>query len=776
MNILHRRPLFLCCAVFLVASVVGLALPATGKLIVGLLSLACAILYAIFSLRRRCSRGRIILVAVATLLASVGLLLSHLTFSGSQTIRLQELEQTTVWVKGTVTDRRGSGGNLTSYALALASVNGESTDGMAVLTCYYVSGLQPGYEVELEATLIPLSEAAGDGYDATALQGDGYVIGLLSEDETTVTVLQEESKKLSVRAGNLRRMLSARLDLLAGKDAKGLPSALLFGEKSYLSDEVRRDFSRAGISHLLAISGLHVTLLFGLLDGLLRLLRVSKKFRAVLLASGAVGYLILLGFPPAATRATIMLGVTYLSYLLSSRADPLTSLGLSGALIVAVTPYAVADAGFWMSFLATLGLVTVMPLVWEWLNRTPRREASPLWTMLRRDLIKCMVALAVGLIAMSFTLSMVAAVIGEMGILSAVTTILLTPFCAVILLLSLLVLPFIGTAVGAFLGSSVQLVCIYMLNLVEWIANPSWVVISLRHPAVLPLAALMLVAVLAFLVIQLPTRRRWLTVLPILLGWTAIGGVLGIHHILNRDEIDVTYLQPSSVSDSIVMVSGQDGFICDLSNGSLSSMTTAVREAERRGATELSALMLTHYHNRTSGALSTLLSREMVRALWLPSPDNEEDYGYMLSCLEKAKLANVPVFVYDAGETLEVFGEGRLTLETASIKRSEQPVLLVSLDVSLEETGSDRLVYCGSAVFESELAERAAELVEAADTVIFGNHGPLCKKPYGATTDMTDSQQIIFSAYGDIAAWFDSEGLPNHILLWMGQKRFVLYR
>ncbi len=776
MNILHRRPLFLCCAVFMLASVVGLALSVAGKLAVGLLILGGVAVYAILSLSRRSDRERAVLAIVAGVLACLALIQSHVTFSGAQNAYLQDLEHTTVQVEGTVTDRRGSGGNLTAYALELSTVNGEKTKGLALLTCYYVSDLQPGYEVTLEATLISLEEAAGDGYDAAALRGDGYVIGLLSEDETTVSILNEDSASLSVWAGNLRRTLSARLNLLTGNASEGLPSALLFGDRSGLSDAARRDFSRAGVAHLLAISGLHVTLLFGLLEGLLRLLRVSKKLRAVLLAAGALGYLILLGFPPSATRATVMLGVTYLSYLLSTRADPLTSLGVAGALIIAVTPWAVADAGFWMSFLATLGLVTVMPLVGVWLNRPTRREVSPLWTALRRNILKFAAALLVGLVAMSFTLSVVAAVIGEMGILSPITTILLTPFCAVILLLSLVALPFMGTAVGAFPGGLLETVSTAALNLIEWLANPSWVVVSLRHPAVLPLAAAMLGGVLILLVARLPVRRRWLVALPILLGWTVIGGVLGVHRAVTQDDVRVTYLQPSTVSDSLVMVSGREGFICDLSNGSQSSLNAAAREAELRGAIELSAVMLTHYHARTAGALSALLSRETVRELWLPTPTDGDDYGYLLSCLEKAELANVPVCMYDAGETLQVFGGGTLTLETTTVKRSTQPVLLVSVDLSAEENEMDTLVYCGSAVFESNLAERAAELVSAADTVIFGSHGPLYKERYGHDLDMTGIREIVFSAYGDTAAWFDPQNLPDHIPLWTGQKRMTFQK
>jgi ComEC/Rec2-related protein len=518
-----------------------------------------------------------------------------------------------------------------------------------------------------------------------------------------------------------------------------------------------------------------MTLLFGLLALFLQLIRVHKRARAVLLGISALAYLLLLGFPPSATRAVIMLGVTYLSHLLSERADPLTSLGLAGAVILAITPYAVADAGFWMSFLATLGLVTLMPLLSRWLSTEGAKEPLLLRTVLR-GLVKLATAILVGIVAVSFTLFVVAVVIGEASILSPVATLLLTPFCAVILLLSLGCIPFMNTALGVLLGGVIEQVCALMTDLTAWLARPSWVVVSLRHPAVVPLAAVMTAVLLLLLVVRLPSRRQWTVVLPLFVGWIAIGSVLGIHHLITQDEVDVTYLQPSTQSDALVLVSGNEGFVCDLSNGSLSSMTAAAREAKRQGATELSVFMLTHYHTRTSGALVSLLARETVRALWLPVPADEEDYYLLLACLEKAEAAGVPVYMYAPGETLRVFEQGSLTLETASLGRSVQPVLLVSLDVSDGDTGKDRLVYCGSAVFESDLADVAAELISSADAVIFGSHGPLFKAPYGEGLDLNRPREIIFSAYGDTAAWFAPAGLPEGTSMWLGQKRLILYQ
>jgi hypothetical protein len=313
-----------------------------------------------------------------------------------------------------------------------------------------------------------------------------------------------------------------------------------------------------------------------------------------------------------------------------------------------------------------------------------------------------------------------------------------------------------------------------MISLTAWMAKPSWGVVSLRHPAVIPIAAAMIAVTLLLLVVKLPNRARFVILLPMLLGWLTVGGVLAVGQMNRQDEISVTYLQPSSVSDALIFVSGNRGFVCDLSNGSLTSMSASAREAERRGATEFAVFMLTHYHTRTSGALSTFLQRETVRALWMPTPRSAKEDDILLACAEKAEDAGVPIYLYDFGESLQIFRGGEMRVERADLPRSTQPVLLVSVDVSAKTTGKDRLLYCGSAVFESELEARAAELIPLADTVIFGSHGPLFKASYGEQLVFTPNAEIILSAHADTAAWFDPMHLPDSVRLWLGQKRFLL--
>ena len=273
----------------------------------------------------------------------------------------------------------------------------------------------------------------------------------------------------------------------------------------------------------------------------------------------------------------------------------------------------------------------------------------------------------------------------------------------------------------------------------------------------------MLFATLILLAAKLPDRRKWMIALPLLVGWTAIGGALGIHSISTEGDVTVSFIQPSSASDMLVLTEGNQAVICDLSNGSLTAMNSATKEAERAGATEIAVLMLTHYHTRTTGTLSAVLSREMVRSLWLPTPDTEDEYFLLLSYLEKAETAGVPVHLYNEGEVLSIFGECAIALDTDTISRSVQPVLLLSFS-----TKDDQFVYCGTAVFESDLAKAATIMISEADTVIFGNHGPLVKKPFGEDLTFQPTATVILSEKGDVAGWFVPDAITDQPL-WLGE-------
>lgn len=761
MRLWKNRPLFAVASIYMGASLCGFFLISSAKQAAAFSCFALSFLLAIglvlYRLRtRRCPSGNAILALCAALAVSFALFSSHAAIDKTEA-KVDTYAGQDCTVEAVVSEGRSSGGNMSTYTLEILTVNGAPVKYNALLTCYYVSDLQPGYKILMTAEAVSLHEAAGDIYETYTLMSDGIFGGFVSMSEADLIIVSETPPTLTHRLAQHRATLSLKMERLFGEKASGLPSALLLGERQHLTDEARRDFARTGVSHLLAISGLHMTLLFGSLALILKLFRLRPRSRAAILGILSTAYLIYLGFPPSATRAVIMLGMTYLASLCFASADPLTSLGLAGMGILLVSPVSVADVGFWMSFSATFGLLSVLSLT--------RSSDSPKPPMKR--LLSVIGGLFAGLVAMTFSLWVTAPVMGEMSLLSAPMTLLLTPMTAILLILVPLSLLLSATSLGLLIAQAVSTISSLMTATVEFCARPSWVVVSLRHPAIPWVAAAMVL--LTLLLLGLSLSKKKLVLLPMAAGWAVIALILFGQALVSEDELQVSYLVTSSTSEMLVMTHGQDAVICELSNGSHRAFLTAADEAASRGATEVAAVILTDYHTATSGALWQLFRRETVRALWLPEPTCEDDYYLMLACLEAASLTDTPAVIYGHGEALTLFSSATLTVERAMLERSVQPVLLLTL-----RTPQEQMTVCGRSILESDLALPALVGMIESNTVILSNKGPVLKQamacPFGPNVTS------IYFANKTVAAHLSPDCYPaDTALVTVGQGRFKLY-
>lgn len=765
-----NRPLFAVTSVFMGAALTGFFLVGWAKLLLsGLFALTTIILVGLYLLgkhRKPLIKPPRLWLTICLLLAALAAMLQSFLSIDRPQASAEAYVGRECTVVATVKECKGQGGQMSTYALDVHWINGEDANYDGLLTCYYVADLQPGYTILLSPEVISLSQACGDIYEEYLLMGEGIFTGFVSMQETDYTILSDQPSSLSMSLAQHRMMLSEKMSQVFGEKAAGLPSALLLGEREHLEDDTKQNFSRTGVSHLLAISGLHMTMLFGLLALILKLFRIPPRVRAVILGIGAVTYLIYLGFPPSATRAIIMLGMTYLSALCFAGADPLTSLGVAGAGILLFSPVSVADIGFWMSFSATLGLLIFSPVSRKDFDNRPLRR----WPvrLFRQGMEKLGRGLLTGTAAVACSLWVVAPVMGELSLLSPIMTLVLTPFVGVLLILVPLTMLTLSTPLGEPLVWLVQRICSIITHLCEACAEPSWVIISLRHMVVPFLSVAMIL--LTLLLLGLSLRRKKLVLVPMAAGWLIIGLVLGLHSASQTDNIKVSYLVPSTASEMLVMARGQEAVILELSNGSRRSFLTAAEEASQYGATELSAVVLTDYHSRTSGSLWMLMNRETVRALWMPRPTCEEDYYLMLSCLEMAEKTDTPAIIYDHGDKLTLFGDMSLTVERDMLERSVQPVLLVTL-----ETPSEKLTLCGRSIFESELALSAlvSMLVsmEDSETVIFSGKGPVMKAPMNCVFGL-DTGSVYF-ADKVVAGHLLPECYPEgDVSITVGQGRF----
>jgi competence protein ComEC len=170
----------------------------------------------------------------------------------------------------------------------------------------------------------------------------------------------------------LRATLLQRLDAAMPAGQAGLLKATVLGDRSGLTPEMNQAFLDSGTYHILAISGLNVSLLAGVFFGLLRILRLSPRFAAAAAAILVTGYAALAGAGASVVRAAVMADVYLLAVVLDRRADLRNSLALSALALLWWNPRYLSDVGFQLTFLATLGIVLVLPIYEPALAGCPR--------------------------------------------------------------------------------------------------------------------------------------------------------------------------------------------------------------------------------------------------------------------------------------------------------------------------------------------------------------------------------------------------------------------
>ncbi|MDR1597832.1 MAG: ComEC/Rec2 family competence protein [Holosporales bacterium] len=259
--------------------------------------------------------------------------------------------------------------------------------------------IQPFAAVLLRCDIFPPPpQLAEHGYDA---QFDAYFKGLSAfgkvrevlaiRDLSEYPALAQQSNPgAAIAAGpalsrvyQVRTRLSNELRARLPASVSSLATALVTGDKSGISMKVREDFTRSGLSHMLAISGLHMGLLawlfFTVFTRLLVLVPrlatrfVVKKIAAIVTIPFTFGYLLLSGASFSALRAFITVTLSMLAILCNQRAISLRNTAIAACLILIIFPESVYSVSFQLSFASVTGLCFLA----DWMHEREKREPDP---------------------------------------------------------------------------------------------------------------------------------------------------------------------------------------------------------------------------------------------------------------------------------------------------------------------------------------------------------------------------------------------------------------
>lgn len=224
----------------------------------------------------------------------------------------------------------------------------------------------------------------------------------------------------STQLGERMRLRAARaIDLAFDSDAP-IARALLVADQSEIPRDVKLAYTDAGIVHMLAISGLHVSIVAASLILLLNLMRVPVRVGAFVTAATIVGYVFVLGFPAPALRAAVMVCVTTASHACQRHASRWSILALGG-IVPLVKPETVLEVGYQLSMAGMAAIIGASALAKR--GRIVRLRG---W---RRGIAQ---SLVVSVIATLVTAPLVACWFGRLSLIAPLTNLAADPVIAIV--------------------------------------------------------------------------------------------------------------------------------------------------------------------------------------------------------------------------------------------------------------------------------------------------------------------------------------------------------
>lgn len=236
-----------------------------------------------------------------------------------------------------------------------------------------------------------------------------------------------------------REKMISKFKISLGDNSGDFLAGMVFGEKQGMSDNLKTSLYRCGIGHILAVSGLHISIIAMVVMGFLKRLRVNKYVSFGLINAVMIMFIAMANYPVSAIRAAIMMNFLCSAKLFRRQNDTFNSLAGAILLICIFNPYAVYSSGFLLSITATFGIGVVGP----YMSRNFPKDSS--FGKFRRSFV---VLLCTSICILPLNMKF----FGETSLISPITNLVIVPLCSAALIIGFIfvitggIIPVLGFA------------------------------------------------------------------------------------------------------------------------------------------------------------------------------------------------------------------------------------------------------------------------------------------------------------------------------------------
>jgi len=539
-----------------------------------------------------------------------------------------------------------------------------------------------------------------------SMAGGGYFLVGYSEDSLQFFPAKE-TKPIYFAQVFRQRMIGLVTELFP-PESSGFAAALLIGDTDGLSDEDTLALRDGGIWHVVSVSGLHVSILFGVLYTLCGKRRGwTALFGFPLLLIFAA----ITGFAPSAVRACLMQGLMILAMLCNREYDPPTALAFSVLVLLAANPMGIASVSLQLSVASTGGILLFSDRISQWFFHEKRFGPckGKHWKMVLGRWFARSVATMLG--AMALTVPLCAYHFGVVSLIGIVTN-LLTLGAITYIFYGCILVSLVGMVyapMGSFLGAVTALGIQGVLEISRFLAG---LPLATAHMDSIYMV-LWLVFSYGLIVAFLCGKRKYPG---IVIGGIALSLLLSLSAAVIESRQDQFRLSVLDVGQGqcILLQSADACYVIDCGGGSgQAAAETAAGTLMAQGIYKIDGLILSHFDQDHVGGAGFLLMQMPAEKLYMPKVKEERTTGEQLADIGGSE-------VYWVYERLELpCGNGTLTIfpgEAGSIGNESSLCILF-------QTESCDILITGDRNTAGETKLIQQEKLPDLEVLVVGHHG-----------------------------------------------------
>jgi len=512
-----------------------------------------------------------------------------------------------------------------------------------------------------------------------------------------------------------RNWIRSRINRFYSSKYSGFLKAILLGEKSSLPPQLRQDFALSGLSHILAVSGLHTGVIALIFLTIFQIVFRNRTAARILTIIFLIYYMMLAHAVPSVQRAVIMISLMLLAKILQRRISTINILFAAAFIILVINPTQLFSIGFQLSFISVFAILVIFQYLSQKLNSLRKIHPKIFW-LLNLILLSLMVQIVLAPLTIHYFHTLALG-----GIIANVIAI---PLISLVLPLSILSILFPISAICTVYAAANKLILFIVFAISRFVALHKILLFDFLYMNNFQI--LSLYAVLLILIILWRNSDNLKIQLYKFISFSALTVViLIVPGLLRERNFEITILDVGQGDAIVIRTPARKTILIDTGDKTLQKdygELVVVPYFKARGIRDIDLLVLTHPHADHIGGAQAVVDNIQVDKVLIPRCEYESSlYDNVLACFEDN---NIEVIYADTSLVFQEFKPVKLKILHPTYEYSNKNNVNNYSVVIKAEYGNLTVLFTGDAEKEVEaiLIENWGNKLDS-DILKVGHHG-----------------------------------------------------